>query len=283
MTPTWRCALAPDPPAALPSPAAGRAAAWQEKARFQRATDGLAHAVRDVVDGALEQWREMITTISALPGQARALLPPAGQLPPGQVAALARLDEAVAALPRPPASFPVTAADVAATGQAMAEFHAANQGVSDAMAAVLAAAADGWDERVDAARNRANAARLLLPRTGAQQAALEAALDAAEAAVPDRPALPLDTAGFMAAPRRALSRLAAFETATSAVLSAATALDGLQVDVAAHPALVAAARRVLPYTGSGPRTSGHSEPAWTRRLPGRSGSGQAGGGRAGRS
>jgi hypothetical protein len=239
----------PGPPRSLPAGAADRAAAWQDLARFQRAAAQLGIGAAEVVWAAVAEWAKTVRSVSALPEQVRALLPPEHRSPAGN-AALARLDEAVRAVRPVPVSPPLTADDVTATRQSIALAQDQVQEVSDAMAAVLTAALGDWTSRLTAVQPLAGAARDLLPHTGARQAALLARLDAAQAALPDRPALPLATTESMDAARRALTQLADVESATRAVLTAATDLDGLQRTVAEHPALVAAAREMLPYTGA---------------------------------
>ena len=205
--------------------------------RFWQAAGALGRAGAGILEAAHEQWNEAITDVSALPAQARELLPAAGQPLADRAAALDRLDAAVAAVPRPPTVLPSTAAEVTATIRTVAEYRARQRDVTDRWAEVLTSAVEGWDSRLANARSLAGAAR----RIGRGHDSLLAALDSAEAPLtpadgsvvsPPRPALPLSTEQGMNDARAALAGLTAFEEATRAVL-AATDLNGLQADVAA--------------------------------------------------
>ena len=246
----------PVPPMALPASPQDRAAAWQDLGRFQHAADELGRAVAEVLTSAFADWRQVIDPFIELAEQVREVQPRNGRQEPDLVREQAQLDTDIRAIPRPPAAFPATVAQVSEVTPAIERIHAMDrQGAFsiDALTNVLAAATQRWDDRVADAMAMAAAAEKLLPYTGEHQDDLRETLVAKRDALTFLSELQsglLDdtedtsvTANF-----EKLRGAAGLEDATNAVLTTVTALAGLQSRVAAGPDLFDTASAMLPYT-----------------------------------
>ncbi len=233
----------PAPPAALPASPQDMATAWQGLGRFQLAADELGRAVADVLTGAFARWQEWIDPVLDRAERVREVLPrTAGQEPEPDLAdALERLDAAVRAIPRPPTALPASVAQVSDVRSAIARIKAREpqHDASEALSAVLTIAIGQWNARVASARRTADGVENLLRYTGGQEDRLRRGLAAAGAA-------PLDASAGDALD--ALRKVAALEDAAAAVFTTATAMDGLQLKVAAAPSLFRAANEMLPFT-----------------------------------
>ena len=178
----------PAPPRALPAATPDRAAIWQHLTRFQDAASDLGRAVYDALDAAFSRWQDLIDPAVGLPDRARALLPRSGAPGPELAAALARLDAAASAIPRPPERVPATAEQISDAVSVIARIQDGRpqRAAVDAFSAVLTLAARGRDQRAADATEMATAAYGLLRFTGQHEANLRQRLGAARRNMPPR-------------------------------------------------------------------------------------------------
>ena len=213
----------------------------------------------------LTAWRRGIDATRDLAAAAREFLPEPGD-PVGDDlrSALEDADRAVLALSRPPASLPATAEQRAALWQDLARFRQAAADLGSVVADILTPAIGEWQRAASTLSAWPEQVRALLPRPGAQQPGLSAALDQldeAVRAVPSPPKLLPATAAELSDARRAIMTLEPraqdFRQALDRALN--LAVDAWDARVDAARSLVAAVRGLLPHTGS-------QQPALADRL-----------------
>ncbi len=169
-------------------------------------------------------------------------------------AAINRPDDAVRAIPRPPASLPATDAERAATWHDLARFQHAASDQGNVVAAALTPAIAQWQQRARSVSQLRDRAWALLPAPGEPEPGLAAALDRLDLAVnavPGPPPLLPATAAEVSDAGRALAQFGPREHDVARAMAQAIslAIDAWDARVASASSLAAAARRLLRFTG----------------------------------